>query len=548
MLFQTICLLVTPKVENLRFKVLIQYRIGAIFTLEYLMKSANSLILFIILTLTMLSCGGSTSVTQNPTPTNNDTISPIITLVGKQDATVTLGKKYNELGATANDNIDGNIKVDITGEVSTSQLGTYKLKYSAIDSAGNRATVYRIVVVEAWYNDLHPYQQSSDSAVLKKCVKATAAFSCTLLELPFIGQKTKTPSEKDILNRVIVSHNWMGDRFKKILAKLPDDIKLLLRSVTAIVIDDDIRPSFYTINTGAIYLDPASFWLTNSEKDDIGKETDFRSSFGNDLSFLEFWVYTKNYQRAYGTNKGTLYNTIERTLDDITLPLAHLLYHELAHANDFAPFDDIQGFDKTDNIYNTLFRHLDNGHVLAKKLNQDTPLNSATLASLAKVRFRGETATAEQKQLAADYIGALFSADGAVVHYSYNSIYEDVANLFATAMMKYHYNINIDHAFIYPTNMTPAKCSDYIVGWGTRNRMANPLVINRTKYVVEHILPQNNWQHFFQFNIGIETPKVAGKDWCQNLAKPNQLRRQSDQNIALRNLIYSPHTSASRIK
>jgi hypothetical protein len=506
-------------------------------------------IVIIVLTLTLLSCGDSNTLKeQDVTANNNDTISPIITLIGKQKSTVTFGKKYNELGATAHDNIDGAIKINITGEVNTAQLGTYTIQYSASDSAGNRTTIYRTVVVETWHNDLHPYQQSNYSNALKQCVITTAAFSCTLLKLPFIGQETNIPSEKDILDRLIVSHRWMGDRFKQVLAKLPADIKLLLRSVTAIVIDDDIRPSFYTINTGAIYLDPASFWLTNNEKADINKDEDFRSSFGSDLAFLELWTYTKNYQRAYSENKGTLYNTTERTLTDITLPLSHLLYHELAHANDFAPFADMNGFDTTDNIYNILFAHWDNGHAIAKKLVRDTPLSSTTLASLANVRFKGEKATEEQRQLPADYVGALFSADGAVVHYSYNSIHEDVANLFTTAMMKYHYNIDIDQAFIYQTETELTQCADYIVGWGARNRIANPLVIHRTQYVVEAIFPQRDWQNFFQSAIGIETAKVAGKDWCQNLADPSKLPRGDNQHLDLHTLIRSPHDSASRIK
>ena len=56
-----------------------------------------------------------------------DTVKPVITLTGSATINLTVGDTYNELGATATDNIDGNItsSIVITGTVNTNTAGTY---------------------------------------------------------------------------------------------------------------------------------------------------------------------------------------------------------------------------------------------------------------------------------------------------------------------------------------------------------------------------------------------------------------------------------------
>lgn len=85
-------------------------------------------------------------------PKETDTTKPIITLVGNANVTITVGGSYSDAGATANDNVDG----DITGEivtvnpVNTAKVGTYTVTYNVSDSAGNAASqVSRTVHVVA---------------------------------------------------------------------------------------------------------------------------------------------------------------------------------------------------------------------------------------------------------------------------------------------------------------------------------------------------------------------------------------------------------------
>ncbi|MCB0469258.1 MAG: DUF5011 domain-containing protein, partial [Flavobacteriaceae bacterium] len=57
---------------------------------------------------------------------------------------------YTELGATAVDNVDGDISANIVigGSVNTSVVGTYQVTYNVSDTAGNAAVqVIRTVEV-----------------------------------------------------------------------------------------------------------------------------------------------------------------------------------------------------------------------------------------------------------------------------------------------------------------------------------------------------------------------------------------------------------------
>ena len=65
--------------------------------------------------------------TVNLTAGTPDTIAPVITLNGASTINLEVGDTYSELGATATDNIDGNLtsSIVITGTVNTNSAGTY---------------------------------------------------------------------------------------------------------------------------------------------------------------------------------------------------------------------------------------------------------------------------------------------------------------------------------------------------------------------------------------------------------------------------------------
>ena len=80
-----------------------------------------------------------------------DTEKPVITLQGTATINITVGESYVDAGATALDNIDGDItgNIVIDSTVNTDVAGEYKIKYNVTDVAGNEAIeVIRTVIVE----------------------------------------------------------------------------------------------------------------------------------------------------------------------------------------------------------------------------------------------------------------------------------------------------------------------------------------------------------------------------------------------------------------
>jgi hypothetical protein len=80
-----------------------------------------------------------------------DLTKPVITRNGASSVTVAFGDPYSDAGATALDNVDGNVTSNIvtTNPVNTNVVGTYTVTYDVSDTAGNAATsVSRTVIVE----------------------------------------------------------------------------------------------------------------------------------------------------------------------------------------------------------------------------------------------------------------------------------------------------------------------------------------------------------------------------------------------------------------
>ncbi|WP_276643472.1 DUF5011 domain-containing protein [Caldibacillus debilis] len=84
---------------------------------------------------------------QEPTPA--DTTPPVITLNGDNPLYLNVGDEFVDPGATATDDVDGDLteQIVVTGSVDTSKPGEYILTYTVSDSAGNEATETRTVIV-----------------------------------------------------------------------------------------------------------------------------------------------------------------------------------------------------------------------------------------------------------------------------------------------------------------------------------------------------------------------------------------------------------------
>jgi hypothetical protein len=77
----------------------------------------------------------------------SDTIAPEIELIGLAQIFHPMSMAYLDPGASATDVFDGQVEVLTTGEVDINQAGSYTLRYTAEDNAGNTAEVQRVVNV-----------------------------------------------------------------------------------------------------------------------------------------------------------------------------------------------------------------------------------------------------------------------------------------------------------------------------------------------------------------------------------------------------------------
>jgi len=80
-------------------------------------------------------------------PPDVDTTPPVITLNDFASIKHMQGFNYTEAGATAIDDVDGNVNVEISGTVDINTLDTYTITYTATDAANNSNTVTRTVEV-----------------------------------------------------------------------------------------------------------------------------------------------------------------------------------------------------------------------------------------------------------------------------------------------------------------------------------------------------------------------------------------------------------------
>ncbi len=90
------------------------------------------------------------AVTSAVTSLSSNVTAPVITITGTNQISVQRGSTYTDAGATALDNVDGNItsSIVVSNPVNTSVLGTYTITYDVTDSRGYHAKqITRTVIV-----------------------------------------------------------------------------------------------------------------------------------------------------------------------------------------------------------------------------------------------------------------------------------------------------------------------------------------------------------------------------------------------------------------
>ncbi len=373
-------------------------------------------------------------------------------------------------------------------------------------------------------DQLYPYiQDGSYADVLAGCMTIeNRNDACTLETLPFLVQELgRNPTTiEDIMSRVVVTHDWMGERFEQYLRDSSPLIVDLFSFVTSVRIGSTVRPSNYSTRTGAISLDPIYLWQTLEEKQTIDVAPDFRADNGNGFMFTEFRSWRRDGERFVPSFD--LEDRNARSYDDLKFNLDRLMHHELAHAFDYLPGSiaaadldsTLQPFYALDGIY---------GYRRSNRLANDLPLTSDFLRDMARVLYFDDVEpTAEQLATDAYFVGSEFAMDGAIKPYSYSTTREAFANLFEAVMMKTLYDADQYVAIVtQPEDIPNSTCDDYIVTWGSRNRMGDPLVAPRAKYAMNLVLVPRLYQPVEDVIESTElrpNDMTVGVDWCTNLA------------------------------
>lgn len=383
--------------------------------------------------------------------------------------------------------------------------------------------------------DMFAYKSNSPySSALESCVyNNTVERSCTFNQLPLLGQQANLPSVEDVMNRVLVSHSWMGDRFQEFLenSATGEDMRKLLRATTAIVISYEVRPSFYWTATGAIYLDAANFWVTPQERDTLNASPDFRSNFGSDLTFLIPWRYIKDNQSFIRRDIYPRTERLTKSFSDMEASVSWLMYHELGHANDFFPpqsWSQVQASDSP-------LTYANENEANSTAFSNANPLDSQEMKDLGQVSFFGELATAEQRSYSPDTITSFFEPDRAPAYYSYSTIREDYATLFERFMMLYRLGAVADTAIVEQDDD-----DQFPVAWGQRNRINDDSIKSRTAIVVEQILPELDVQLIQGSLAGTEmlTPGISYFDQIDLSEEASVQQRKPGNSAAARQDIW----------
>lgn len=342
---------------------------------------------------------------------------------------------------------------------------------------------------------------------------------CPLATLPFLHQTTGggVPTVSQIMDRVAVSHDWMGQVFEEFLTtQANDDLRRLFNGVTAIVIGAHVRPSFYYALTGAIYLDADNFWLTAEQRDVIDEKPDFRSDFDKLLNYSSVWRYTENNLSIFVNFPAT--TRIPRAQSYLLAEAGWLLYHELGHASDFVPPSVRSSLSSSLSVWGNISPRFQSSTLPSDDLSRTSPLLSAEMRALAQVKFVGVAPTPAQIAYTPDTVASFFAPDRATDEYNFHpSTREDLAMLFEEFMMFRNHAWRRDMAITDKVTDTTTSAT-LIVRWGQRGRVGAASVKPRVQLVVGALAP---WVSLAEVtNLPPPIQMRPGESWAGNLVQP----------------------------
>ena len=119
-----------------------------------------------------------------------DNAAPLITLIGNNPLTVTLGSSFIDPGYTVVDDTDTGLVATITGSVDTSAVNSYILTYNVSDAAGNTAVEQtRVVNVVDTPTSASAVGGGSSGCITNPTTPLTLAFMVLLVGAGFLSRK-----------------------------------------------------------------------------------------------------------------------------------------------------------------------------------------------------------------------------------------------------------------------------------------------------------------------------------------------------------------------
>lgn len=474
--------------------------------------------------------GGNVSVRAWPTP-------------GAGDGVRSIAWAQLEGPAVTLDTSDSHVALFVAPQVARDTV--IRLRATLTTTGGQTASDEALVLVERhtqaaasdaaalWSGShvsrVYAYRPASPYAgVLARCVYDSRLRTdnlCPLSALPFLAQEVggvggaggAVPSVEQVMDRVVVSHDWAGRNFETFLREhdARGDFRRMLKSVTAVVIGAQVRPSFYYAVTGAIYLDADNFWLTPEERDTVNEAPDYRSNFGNTLQYTSLWRYVRGSTSLFQFFDPR--RRITRGTAALQDEAGWLMLHELGHALDFLPPAAYATLNSALSPWGNIGPRYQAAQLTSDLVPASHPLASAEMAALAQVRFLGRTASAAQVAYTPAQVAAFFSADLATDDYAYASRREDVALSLEEFLMQLWLGVKRDFA-IAPRPGSGATGSTLLVQWGQRGRIGEPTLRPRLRAIVQQLVP---WVDPAEVErLPAPLPMRAGESWSANLVLP----------------------------
>jgi hypothetical protein len=313
----------------------------------------------------------------------------------------------------------------------------------------NNTTIEKEIKFEGEkFAQLKAYIETEQSDELLSCfAKGNAGEYCDLSEASPLGAG-KTMDQKlsieDVAERLLVSHEWMGDEFVELLERwywLEDrDILDLFRPYSSIVIsfEGQFYGYYFVEESATLVLSGFALWKDKQQYEDLFVESGGSSSHSG-IAEIPFQSWQRQIdsvtkQETYQSIYYDEYDNNVRFTHQLRPQMMQIIAHTSAHAFDSYPQSTLSSLDEQD----SLFTHVQS-LALSNLLENNYPVYKSDLVTdFANYRYDGATPTDRLvNSTGQEFYDELVNSQ-AITTWGYHSAYESLAMLFQQyALYKY---------------------------------------------------------------------------------------------------------------